>query len=82
MALADRESAEKLAERLSGRVYDMGSYGPNSDHLPHGAQLGPAMLPMPPTHPPTPDLSPAPNPPSMWKTKISRAGTVSTPDGK
>lgn len=84
VALTDRERAEKLAERLSGEVYpgrglDASSYGPNSDHLPHGAQLGPAMVPMPPAHPPTPDQKPAT--PAMWNTKINKASTVSTIDG-
>ncbi|XP_017795211.1 PREDICTED: zinc finger and BTB domain-containing protein 3 [Habropoda laboriosa] len=88
VALTDRERAEKLAERLSGEVYsggrgfDGGHYGPNSDHVHHGGQMGHAMVPLPPAHPPTPDLSPAPTTPAMWNTKINKAGTVSTPDGK
>ncbi|XP_072746649.1 zinc finger protein chinmo isoform X1 [Anoplolepis gracilipes] len=84
VALTDRERAEKLAERLSGegypgRGFDASSYGPNSDHLPHGAQLGPTMVPMPPSHPQTPDRKPAT--PAMWNTKINKASTVSTIDG-
>ncbi|XP_076748636.1 chronologically inappropriate morphogenesis [Xylocopa sonorina] len=88
VALTDRERAEKLAERLSGEVYqgargfDGGHYAPNSDHVQHGGQVGHAMVPLPPAHPPTPDLSPAPTTPAMWNTKINKAGTVSTPDGK
>ncbi|XP_043264748.1 chronologically inappropriate morphogenesis isoform X1 [Colletes latitarsis] len=88
VALTDRERAEKLAERLSGEVYSGGRgfdgshYGSNSDHMQHGAQMGSAMVPLPPAHPPTPDLSPAPTTPAMWNTKINKAGTVSTPDGK
>ncbi|KZC09234.1 Protein bric-a-brac 2 [Dufourea novaeangliae] len=88
VALTDRERAEKLAERLSGEVYtggrgfDGGHYGQNSDHMQHGGQMGPAIVPLPPAHPPTPDLSPAPTTPAMWNTKINKAGTVTTPDGK
>ncbi|XP_076249640.1 chronologically inappropriate morphogenesis [Calliopsis andreniformis] len=88
VALTDRERADKLAERLSGEVFSGGRgfdgsyYGSNSDHLQHGAQMGPAMVPLPPAHPPTPDLSPAATTPAMWNTKINKAGTVSTPDGK
>lgn len=88
MALTDRERAEKLAERLSsevygGRGYEAGSYGPNSDHLPHGAQLGSALVPMPPAHPPTPDLSPAlATGAGVWNAKINKASTVSTPNGE
>nr|XP_012146757.1 PREDICTED: protein bric-a-brac 1 [Megachile rotundata] len=88
VALSDRERAEKLAERLSGEVYsggrgfDSGHYGSNSDQMQHGGQVGHAMVPLPPAHPPTPDLSPAPTTPAMWNTKINKAGTVSTPDGK
>ncbi|XP_060818497.1 zinc finger protein chinmo isoform X1 [Bombus pascuorum] len=88
VAMTDRERAEKLAERLSGEVYsggrgfDSGHYGSNSDHIQHGGQVGHAIVPLPPAHPPTPDLSPAPTTPAMWNTKINKAGTVSTPDGK
>ena len=88
VAMTDRERAEKLAERLSGEVYsggrgfDGGHYGSNSDHIQHGGQVGHAIVPLPPAHPPTPDLSPAPTTPAMWNTKINKAGTVSTPDGK
>ncbi|XP_024937481.1 zinc finger protein chinmo isoform X2 [Cephus cinctus] len=88
VALTDRERTERLAERLSGEIYtgrgvEAGTYGPPADHVHHGAQLGPSMGgPMPPAHPPTPDLSPAPTTPAMWNTKINKAGTVSTPDGK
>ncbi|XP_053993659.1 zinc finger protein chinmo isoform X1 [Hylaeus volcanicus] len=88
VTLTDRERAEKLAERLSGEVYSSGRgfdgshYGSNSDHMQHGAQMGSAMVPLPPAHPPTPDLSPAPTTPAMWNTKINKAGTVTTPDGK
>lgn len=88
MALSDRERADKLAERLSGEVYSGGRgfdgayYGSNSDHMQHGAQMGPAMAPLPPAHPPTPDLSPAATTPAMWNTKINKAGTVTTPDGE
>ncbi|CAL1683718.1 unnamed protein product [Lasius platythorax] len=85
VALTDRERAEKLAERLSGEVYagrgfDASSYGSNSDHLPHGAQLSPAMVPMPATHPSTPDQKPATL--AMWNTKISKASTVSIDGGE
>lgn len=88
--MTDREKVEKLAERLSireddvysGRRLDTGSYRPNSDHLSHGAQLGPTMVPMPAVHPPTPDQSPAaPTTLAMWNTKINKASTVSTVDG-
>lgn len=77
--VTDRERTEKLAERLSseacsGRGFD--SSGANSDHLPHGAQLGPAMVPIPPAHPPTSDQCAA-----VWNTKINRASTVCTVDG-
>lgn len=87
MALTDRERAEKLAERLSGepypgRPFDASAYGLNSDHLPHGAQLDPVMMSMPPTHPPTPDQSPVPTTPAMWNAKINKASTVSTISGK
>lgn len=87
MALTDRERAEKLAERLAGEPYpgrgfDASAYGPNSDHLPHGAQLGPVMVSMPPTHPSTPDQSPAPTTPAMWNAKINKASTVSTIGGE
>ncbi|XP_012218657.1 zinc finger protein chinmo isoform X2 [Linepithema humile] len=87
VGLTDRERAEKLAERLSGESYpgrgfDASAYGPNSDHLPHGAQLGPVMVSMPPAHPPTPDQSPAPTTPAMWNAKINKASTVSTMGGK
>ncbi|XP_076665496.1 chronologically inappropriate morphogenesis isoform X2 [Andrena cerasifolii] len=88
VALTDRERADKLAERLAGEVYpggrgfDSGHYGANSDHLQHAAQMGSALVPLPPAHPPTPDLSPAPTTPAMWNTKINKAGTVTTPDGK
>lgn len=83
MELTDRERTEKLAERLSkrddeihpGRRFDAGSYRPNSDHLPHGAQLGPT----PAADPPTPDQSPAA--PAMWNMKIHKARTVSTVGG-
>jgi len=80
VALTDRERTEKLAERLSsdtsGRGFDSSSYGANSDHLPHGAQLGPAMVAIPPAHPPTSDQCSA-----AWNTKINRASTVCTVDG-
>ncbi|XP_011265985.1 zinc finger protein chinmo isoform X2 [Camponotus floridanus] len=77
------EKVDKLAERLSevysGRGFDASSYGPNSDHLPHGAQLGPAIVaPIVPAHPPTSDRKPTP---AMWNTKINKASTVSTVDG-
>ncbi|CAD1477552.1 unnamed protein product [Heterotrigona itama] len=86
VAMTDRERADKLAERLSGEVYsggrgfDGGHYGSNSNHIQHGAQVGHAIVPLPPAHPPTPDLSPAPTTPAMWNTKLNKAGTVSTPD--
>lgn len=88
VALNDRDRGEKLAERLSGDVYpgrgfDAGSYGTNSDHLPHEAQLGP-MVSMPPIHPPTPDQSRAPVSivtSAVWNTKINKASTVTTIDG-
>ncbi|XP_066585665.1 LOW QUALITY PROTEIN: zinc finger protein chinmo [Prorops nasuta] len=87
VAMSDRDSAEKLAERLSGEVYssgrkfDGGSYGSNSDHAQQRGQMGQGIAPLPPAHPPTPDLSPAPTP-AMWNSKINKAGTVTTPDGK
>ncbi|XP_017880682.1 zinc finger protein chinmo isoform X1 [Ceratina calcarata] len=79
VALSDRERTDKLAERLS---FDGGHYGSNSDHIQHGGQVGHAMVPLPPAHPPTPDLSPAPTTPAMWNTKINKASSVTTPDGK
>lgn len=87
--LTNRERTEKLAERLKredeiypGRRFDMSSYRPNSDHLSHGAQLGPTMVPMPAAHPPTPDQSPAaPTTPAIWNMKIHKASTVSTVGG-
>lgn len=86
MLLTDRERAEKLAERLSSEVYSGGrgfeGYCSNSEHLQRGAQMGSAMVSIPPAHPPTPDLSPAPTTPAMWNTKMNKAGTVSTPEGK
>ncbi|XP_043269891.1 zinc finger protein chinmo isoform X2 [Venturia canescens] len=84
--LTDRERAEKLAERLSGEVYTVGrgfeasNYGITGDHKPNVAQFGPSIVPL--AHPPTPDLSPAPTTPARWNSKINKAGTVSTPDGK
>nr|XP_050852860.1 zinc finger protein chinmo isoform X3 [Vespula vulgaris] len=84
MLLTDRERAEKLAERLSSEVYSGGrgfeGYCSNSEHLQRGAQMGSAMVSIPPAHPPTPDLSPAPTTPAMWNTKMNKAGTVSTPE--
>lgn len=82
--IAITEKVDKLAERLSeiypGRGFDASSYGPNSDHLPHGAQLGTAIVaPMAPVHPPTSDQKPAR--PAMWNAKINKASTVSTVDG-
>lgn len=87
MVLTDRERAEKLAEKLSSEVYSGGrgfeGYGSNSEHLQRGApQMGSAMVSIPPAHPPTPDLSPAPTTPAMWNTKMNKAGTVSTPEGE
>ncbi|XP_014486679.1 PREDICTED: hormone receptor 4 [Dinoponera quadriceps] len=90
VAMTDQERADNLAERLSseaytGRGYDGGSYSQNSDHLSQGSpQLGPAaaVVTMPPAHPPTPDLSPAPTTPAVWNRRLNRAGTVSTPDGR
>ncbi|XP_035726300.1 zinc finger protein chinmo-like isoform X2 [Vespa mandarinia] len=86
VVLTDRERAEKLAEKLSSEVYSGGrgfeGYGSNSEHLQRGAQMGSAMVSIPPAHPPTPDLSPAPTTPAMWNTKMNKAGTVSTPEGK
>lgn len=77
MALTDRERTEKLMERLSseacsGRGFDSSA---NTDHLPHGAQLGPAMVAIPSAHPSASDQCP-----NVWS-KISRARTVSTVDG-
>ncbi|KAJ8680480.1 hypothetical protein QAD02_016267 [Eretmocerus hayati] len=43
--------------------------------------MGLAMGVMPPVHPPTPDLSPAPAAPATWNSKLNKAGTVTTPDG-
>lgn len=85
--LTDGERTDMLAERLSSEVYigrgfDASSYTPNSGHLQHGSQLGPSIVPLPPAHPPTPDLSPAPPTPATWNARINRAGTVSTPDGE
>ncbi|XP_029163136.1 zinc finger protein chinmo isoform X2 [Nylanderia fulva] len=80
VVLTDRERAERLAERLSGEGYPgrgfdaSNSYGPNTDHLLHRAQLSPAMVPMPPTHQTTPDQKP------IWPTKIKT--TVSIDGGK
>lgn len=72
---------ERLSEAYSGRGFDASSYGSNSDHLPHGAQLGSAIVaPMVPAHPPTPDQKPAT--PALWNTKISKASTVATIDGE
>lgn len=86
VALTDGERAEKLAERLSSEVYSGGrgfeSYSSNLEHLQRGSQMGSAMVPISPAHPPTPDLSPAPTTPAMWNTKMNKAGTVSTPEGK
>ncbi|XP_014598675.1 PREDICTED: protein abrupt [Polistes canadensis] len=86
MALTDREQAETLAERLSSEVYsgDRGfeGYCTNSKLLLRGAQMGSAMLSIPPAHPPTTDIKPALTSPAMWNTKINKAGTVSTPEGK
>lgn len=86
--MTDQERADNLAERLSGEAYtgwgyDSSSYSQNSDHLSQGSpQLGPAVVTMPPTHPPTPDLSPAPNTPAVWNTRLNRVGTVFTRDGE
>ncbi|XP_015186627.1 PREDICTED: protein tramtrack, alpha isoform [Polistes dominula] len=86
MALTDREQAETLAERLSSEVYsgDRGfeGYCTNSKLFSRGAQMGSAMLSIPPAHPPTTDIKPALSSPAMWNTKINKAGTVSTPEGK
>ncbi|KAI4479986.1 hypothetical protein M0804_010725, partial [Polistes exclamans] len=86
MALTDREQAETLAERLSSEVYsgDRGfeGYCTNSKLLLRGAQMGSAMLSIPPAHPPTTDIKPALSSPAMWNTKINKAGTVSTPEGE
>ncbi|XP_011631084.1 zinc finger protein chinmo-like isoform X2 [Pogonomyrmex barbatus] len=74
--------AEKLAEKLSNREdevypgrggFDADSYGPNSDRLPHGAQLGSSMVPIPPIPDPVALV--------MWNAKINKASTVSTIDG-
>lgn len=82
-SISDRERAEKLAESLSREVYannqsryDSRSFGNNTDHTHHGAQLAQGMANLPPAHP-TPEISPA-----MWNSKINKAGTVTTPDGK
>ncbi|XP_043495802.1 zinc finger protein chinmo [Polistes fuscatus] len=86
IALTDREQAETLAESLSSEVYsgDRGfeGYCTNSELLQLGAQMGSAMLSIPSAHPPTTDITPALASPAMWNTKISKAGTVSTPEGK
>ena len=65
-----------------GRGFEGGTYGNTTDHMQHGVQLGPGMANLPPAHPPTPDLSPAPPTPAMWNSKINKAGTVTTPDGE
>lgn len=84
----DRERIDKLAGRLSadvypsiGRNFESASYG-NPEHLQHGASLCAGIAPLPPAHPPTPDLSPAQPTPAMWNSKINKAGTVTTPDGE
>ncbi|XP_012272922.1 zinc finger protein chinmo isoform X2 [Orussus abietinus] len=89
MAISDRERAEKLVERLSGEVYsgdrrrfEAGSYGSPGEHYPHGVQMGTGMVPLPPTPQPTSDLNPTPTTPAMWNSKVNKAGTVTTPDGK
>ncbi|KAI4498483.1 hypothetical protein M0802_006418 [Mischocyttarus mexicanus] len=84
MALTDREQAETLAEKLSSEVYsgDRGfeGYCTNSKLLQRGAQMGSAMLSVPPAHPPTTDIKPVLTTPGMWNTKIDKADTVATPD--
>ncbi|XP_033229702.1 zinc finger protein chinmo [Belonocnema kinseyi] len=86
VALTDRERADKLAERLSNEAYsrgfEAGNYGNTTDHLQHGVQMSAGMTSLQPAHPPTPDLSPALPTPAMWNSKINKAGTVTTPDGK
>ncbi|XP_011305548.1 transcription regulator protein BACH2 isoform X2 [Fopius arisanus] len=85
MMFSDRERAEKLAERLSGEVYSGGrgfdatNYALSGEHNKGGVGFNQgASL----AHPPTPDLSPAPPTPARWNSKINKAGTVTTPDGK
>ncbi|XP_015114047.1 zinc finger protein chinmo isoform X1 [Diachasma alloeum] len=81
MMFSDRERAEKFAERLSaevGRGFDATNYSLSGDHKGNmGFNQGASLA-----HPPTPDLSPAPPTPARWNSKINKAGTVTTPDGK
>nr|XP_046471088.1 zinc finger protein chinmo isoform X2 [Neodiprion pinetum] len=86
--LTDRERAERLAERSSGESYggrggggESAAYSTQGDHLGQHQGCG-NLAPIPPPHPPTPDLSPAPATPATWNSKINKAGTVTTPDGK
>ncbi|XP_034949474.1 zinc finger protein chinmo isoform X2 [Chelonus insularis] len=86
LVMTDRERTEKLVERLSGEVYPAGRvYEPSSyelvgDHKHNLTPFSQGSAPL--THPPTPDLSPAPTTPARWNSKINKAGTVTTPDGK
>ncbi|XP_011335937.2 zinc finger protein chinmo isoform X1 [Ooceraea biroi] len=78
--VTDRERTEKLAERLSsdacsGRGFDSGSCGANSDHLPHGTQLGSAMVPS--VQPPATDQCPV-----VWNTKINKASSINVDGGR
>ncbi|KAF7990363.1 hypothetical protein HCN44_000168 [Aphidius gifuensis] len=84
--LNDRDRTDKLAERLSNEVYpsgrnfDTGNYVMPSEQKHNVTSYNQSIGPL--THPPTPDLSPAPTTPAKWNSKINKAGTVSTPDGK
>lgn len=86
MTLTDRERVEKLAERLSGEVFssnrgfETSNYGMISDQKQNVAPFNHGIISL--AHPPTPEHSPAPSTPARWNSKINKAGTVSTPDGK
>ncbi|XP_058809003.1 zinc finger protein chinmo isoform X2 [Phymastichus coffea] len=80
-------SNDNMAERVSAEAYsgNRGAYNSvnynSNEHLQHN----PAAAGIPnrvPVHPPTPDRSPAPPTPALWNSKINKAGTVTTPDGK
>ncbi|XP_044592566.1 zinc finger protein chinmo isoform X1 [Cotesia glomerata] len=82
----DRDSSDKLIEKSSGEVYlggrgfDTSNYGLVNDHKLNITPFKQSTVSL--SHPPTPDLSPAPTTPARWNSKINKAGTVSTPDGK
>lgn len=84
--VTDRESSDKLVEKSSGEVYLGGrgfeatNYGLVNEHKLNITSFKQSAVQL--SHPPTPDLSPAPTTPARWNSKINKAGTVSTPDGK